>query len=136
MPEDHPRATTNRRTAARHSLPRLCLLIWSNGPAAGRLRDISADGTFIETDARPAIGDVVLLEHPEAGTIQAQVMRLARDGIGLSFASEAQGVHFAMAAIAQELQGRHGHGAHRYGNCPRTGWPAAIAAPARMVGRL
>ncbi len=103
MPEVHRPATGNRRYAKRHRLPRLCLLIWSNGPDAGRLRDISAMGSFIETDARPSIGDLVMLEHPDAGCIEARVNRIAHDGIGLVFDGEAHGLRFAMAAIAQDM---------------------------------
>jgi hypothetical protein len=80
----------------------MCVLI-AEHPAPAALREISATGAFVETNARPPLGSAVELHHPEAGAIEAIVRSLADDGISLSFACSEQSMAFAMAAIAADM---------------------------------
>ncbi len=80
----------------------MCVLIAEHhAPAA--LREISATGAFLETNARPPLGSAVELHHPQAGAIDPIVRSLADDGITLGFACGEQSVAFAMAAIAADM---------------------------------
>jgi len=88
--------------ATRWRRRRMCILVaGSAAPAA--LRTISASGAFLETAARPGLGDSVELRHPEAGTIEATVRALAPDGIDLAFPLGEGSVAFALAAIAADM---------------------------------
>jgi hypothetical protein len=80
----------------------MCVLI-AEHPAPAALREISATGAFLETNARPALGSAVELHHPEAGAIDAVVRSLADDGIALTFACCEASVAFALAAIASDM---------------------------------
>jgi len=88
--------------ASRWRRRRMCVLI-ADHPAPAALREISATGAFLETNARPALGSAVELHHPEAGAIEAVVRSLADDGIALSFTCSEQSVAFALAAIAADM---------------------------------
>jgi hypothetical protein len=90
------------RMASRWRRRRMCVLI-SDHPAPAALREISATGAFLETNARPPLGSAVELHHPEAGAIDAVVSSLAPDGIALGFACGEQSMAFAMAAIASDM---------------------------------
>ena len=81
---------------------RMCMIIGSHAAPAA-LREVSASGAFLETAARPGLGDRVELRHPDAGAIQGQVRALADDGILLSFADTENSVAFALAAIAADM---------------------------------
>ena len=59
--------------ASRWRRRRMCVLIADASGARPRLRDVSATGAFLETNARPALGASVELHHPEAGAIPAEV---------------------------------------------------------------
>lgn len=72
-------------------------------PVPAALRDVSANGAFIETCARPALGSGVELHHPEAGAIAGTVGSLTREGIGIRFTCDESAVAFAMAAIAADM---------------------------------
>jgi hypothetical protein len=80
----------------------MCVLV-ADAPAPAALREISATGAFLETNARPALGDRVELRHPEAGSIQARVDGLAPDGVHLVFACSEHSMAFALAAIASDM---------------------------------
>lgn len=80
----------------------MCILI-AGAPAPAALRTISASGAFLETNARPALGDSVELRHPEAGRIDAIVRSLAPDGVELAFLCSEASVAFALAAIAADM---------------------------------
>jgi len=80
----------------------MCVLI-ADHPAPAALREISATGAFLETNARPALGSAVELHHPEAGSIDAIVSSLSNDGIALGFACGEASVAFALAAIASDM---------------------------------
>lgn len=67
------------------------------------LREVSAAGAFLETNARPALGARVTLRHPEAGTIGAVVRSLASDGITLGFDTGSASMAFALAAITADM---------------------------------
>ena len=88
--------------ASRWRRRRMCVLI-ADHPAPAALRDVSAAGAFLETNARPALGASVELHHPEAGAIFGEVRSLADDGIGIVFACGERSVAFALAAIAADM---------------------------------
>ena len=90
------------RMATRWRRRRMCVLIAGN-PCPAALRQVSAAGAFLETNARPALGASVELHHPDAGAIMAEVASLAPDGIGLAFATSERSVAFALAAIAADM---------------------------------
>ena len=81
---------------------RMCVLI-AEHPAPAALREVSASGAFLETNARPALGASVELRHPDAGTILGKVRILADDGIGIAFECGERSVAFALAAIAADM---------------------------------
>jgi hypothetical protein len=88
--------------ASRWRRRRMCVLI-SDHPAPAALRDVSAAGAFLETNARPALGSLVELHHPEAGAIMGEVRSLADDGIGIGFTCGERSVAFALAAIVADM---------------------------------
>jgi hypothetical protein len=88
--------------ASRWRRRRMCVLI-AGAPAPAALRSVSASGAFLETNARPALGEAVQLRHPEAGAIAAIVRSLAPDGVELAFARTEASVAFALAAIAADM---------------------------------
>lgn len=81
---------------------RMCVLI-TDLPVPAALRDVSATGAFVETNARPALGTDVELHHPEAGAISGVVRSLANDGIAIGFECGEQSVAFALAAITSDM---------------------------------
>ena len=88
--------------ASRWRRRRMCVLI-ADRPVPAALREISAAGAFLETNARPALGSAVELLHPEAGAIAATVRSLADDGIAIGFECGEQSVAFALAAITADM---------------------------------
>jgi hypothetical protein len=80
----------------------MCVLI-ADGPAPAALREVTAQGAFVETNARPPLGASVELHHPEAGAIAAEVRAIALDGIALAFPRSDRSVAFALAAIAADM---------------------------------
>ena len=88
--------------ASRWRRRRMCVLI-ADHPCPAALRQVSATGAFLETNARPVLGARVELHHPEAGAIEGQVSSLADDGIGLAFRTSERSVAFALAAIAADM---------------------------------
>lgn len=80
----------------------MCVLI-AESPSPAALREVSASGAFVETNARPALGAHVELRHPEAGTIMGEVRALADDGVGIRFDCGERSVAFALAAIAADM---------------------------------
>jgi hypothetical protein len=92
----------DERMASRWRRRRMCILI-ADSPSPAALREVSARGAFLETNARPPLGASVELRHPEAGTIQGIVQALADDGVRLGFSCGEQSVGFALAAIAADM---------------------------------
>ncbi len=88
--------------ASRWRRRRMCVLIADN-PCPAALRQVSAAGAFLETNARPELGASVELHHPEAGAIEAKVSSLAHDGVGLAFRTSERSVAVALAAIAADM---------------------------------
>ena len=88
--------------ASRWRRRRLCVLVTDNAQPA-MLRDVSATGAFLETNARPPLGATVELRHPEAGAIAAVVRSLAHDGITIEFDFGEQSMAFALAAITADM---------------------------------
>ena len=81
---------------------RMCVLV-VDAPSPAALRRISGVGAFLETNARPELGSLVALRHPEAGRIEAVVHAVSRDGIELRFECGAESVAFALAAITADM---------------------------------
>lgn len=81
---------------------RMCVLTAEN-PAPATLRDITAVGAFLETNALPSLGASVELSHPEAGEISGIVQSISRDGISLVFDCGEKSVAFALAAITADM---------------------------------
>lgn len=80
----------------------MCVLI-ADTPAPAALREITATGAFLETNARPSLGQSVELHHPEAGAIAGTVRSLAPDGIAIGFDCDELSVAFALAAISADM---------------------------------
>jgi hypothetical protein len=80
----------------------MCVLI-TDLPMPAALRDVSAAGAFLETNARPPLGAGVELHHPEAGAIAGTVCSLSSDGIQIGFEVCEQSVAFALAAISADM---------------------------------
>ena len=90
-------------TTEPHRLRRsLCLLV-SDRPVPAALREVSGAGAWVETAARPAQGARVLLRHPEAGTIEAEVIAHDVIGLRLAFGRDETAVAFALAVIAADM---------------------------------
>lgn len=81
---------------------RMCVLV-AGLPAPALLCSISGAGALLETAARPEIGDVVELHHPEAGRIHAEVAGLSREGVMLRFDRGSGAVAFALTAIGADM---------------------------------
>lgn len=88
--------------ASRWRQRRMCVLI-AELPAPAALREVSATGAFLETNARPALGADVELHHPEAGAIAGIVESVSGDGIRIGFCCGEQSVAFALAAITADM---------------------------------
>lgn len=88
--------------ASRWRRRRMCVLIADN-PCPAALRQVSAAGAFLETNARPHLGASVELHHPDAGAIEAEVSSLTNEGVGLVFRTSERSVAFALAAIAADM---------------------------------
>lgn len=80
----------------------MCVLI-ADLPTPAALREVSATGAFLETNARPPLGAGVELQHPEAGAISGTVCSVAEDGIAIGFECGEQSVAFALAAITSDM---------------------------------
>lgn len=80
----------------------MCVLI-DELPAPAALRDVSATGAFLETNARPALGRRVELRHPDAGAIFGTVRAFGADGVSIGFECGERSVGFALAAIAADM---------------------------------
>jgi hypothetical protein len=80
----------------------MCVLI-ADLPVPAALREISASGAFLETNARPPLGMDVELHHPEAGAIAGVVQAISGDGIKIGFDCGEASVAFALAAITADM---------------------------------
>lgn len=96
------RIDSDKAMASRWRRRRMCVLV-AGQPAPAALREVTARGAFLETNARPAVGTCVELRHPEAGAIAAEVRSLADDGIAIAFPAGEASVAFALAAIAADM---------------------------------
>ena len=98
----HAKFGAHERMASRWRRRRMCILV-AETAAPAALREISARGAFLETNARPALGSAVELRHPEAGGIAGVVQALADDGVRVAFACSVESVAFALAAISADM---------------------------------
>ena len=96
------RFTSATAMASRWRRRRMCVLI-AGAPSPAGLRDVSATGAFLETNARPEVGAAIELHHPEAGAIAGTVQAVAADGIKIAFSCGEQSVAFALAAITSDM---------------------------------
>lgn len=81
---------------------RMCVLV-ADRAAPAALREVSATGAFLETNARPPIGAEVELRHPDAGAIAGRVRWCCDDGITIAFIFSERSVAFALAATATDM---------------------------------
>jgi hypothetical protein len=88
--------------ATRWRRRRMCVLI-AGSPAPAALREVSGRGAFLETNARPALGSRVRLQHPEAGAIEGIVRAVGAEGVRLAFDCGDASVAFALAAIISDM---------------------------------
>lgn len=88
--------------ASRWRRRQMCVLL-ADAAAPAALRDVSARGAFLETNARPSLGRTVELRHPEAGAIAGIVTSVAADGVSVGFDGSERAVAFALAAIAADM---------------------------------
>lgn len=88
--------------ATRWRRSRTCILVGAPDVPA-TMRDLSARGVSLDTDARPALGAAVTLRHPDAGTIEAHVDAHRANGIALGLDGGVQAVAWAMTAIAADM---------------------------------
>ena len=98
----HAKIGTSERMASRWRRRRMCILV-SDTAAPAALREISARGAFLETNARPELGSAVELRHPEAGSIEGVVQAVAHDGVRVGFTCSEDSVAFALAAISADM---------------------------------
>ncbi len=91
-----------RGMASRWRRRRMCVLV-ADQAAPAALREITATGATLETSARPLIGAIVELRHPDAGAIPARVRAVGDDGVALGFDYGERSVAFALAAIAADM---------------------------------
>lgn len=103
MSENGVHRLVDARSVGRFRSRRLCTIAAGTRRDAARLRDISAAGATLDTNARPPLGESVRLHHPEAGMIEARVSRHSRDGVGLSFDLGADAVAFALRAYVADM---------------------------------
>lgn len=88
--------------ASRWRRRRMCILV-TDPPAPAAIREVSGTGAFIETNARPPLGSIVGLHHPEAGRISGRVTELALDGVRLAFDAGEPSIAFALGAVAADM---------------------------------
>lgn len=103
MYADTIRFFPNRRRNSRHASTGRCALQVRGSEHAGTIRNISAAGAFVETECAVSIDEFVTLVHPEAGQLQARVVRIARDGAALAFTLSEQAATFALSAICANM---------------------------------
>ncbi len=80
----------------------MCVLL-DDCPHPATLREVSANGAFLETNARPVIGCEVELLHPDAGQIGAVVEAHNIEGIQIRFDGSAPAAAFALTAIVADM---------------------------------
>jgi hypothetical protein len=88
--------------ASRWRRRRMCILV-ADAPAPAALREVSGMGAFVETNARPGLGDMVELHHPEAGAISGRVTAVGLDGVRIAFDGREPAIAFALGAVAADM---------------------------------
>jgi len=93
----------NRRKNARRARPRLLAYYWNGGtPEPHELRDVNADGFYLLTPERWSPGTLVMVSLQRIGaaehdldrsiTVNARVVRLGEDGVGLELVAPEEAV--------------------------------------------
>lgn len=67
------------------------------------LRDISGSGARLDTSQPPALGSLVELRHPDAGSIVGRVSAIGEGEIRISFDRQEAAIAFALGAIAADM---------------------------------
>ncbi len=80
----------------------MCVL-HMNGPVPVALENISGRGAILRGNSCPEPGDLVRLQHPSAGIIDAVVSTAEADGIEVVFTGDETAVAFALKAIATDM---------------------------------
>ena len=89
--------------ASRWRRRRVCELRIGDTVQNGALRDISGNGALLEIGEPPALGAMVELRHPDAGTIIGRVSEIGEGQVRLSFDRQENAVAFALGAIAADM---------------------------------
>lgn len=88
--------------ATRWRRRRVCTLVTAiETPAT--LRTLSATRLHLDTDARPTLGEVATLRHPEAGAITGRIDAHEPTGIALRLDGSETAVAFVLAATASDM---------------------------------
>lgn len=97
-------AATNAKPAmaSRWRRRRMCILM-ADAPAPAALREVSGKGAFLETNARPELGQSVELHHPDAGAIRGLVTAVSLDGVRIAFDGGTGAIAFALGAVAADM---------------------------------
>jgi len=80
----------------------VCTLV-AERPHRAALRDISAAGAVLDTNAPLGLGTRIELRHPDAGSIYGVVASLSAGGLTLAFEPSERSVAFALAAITADM---------------------------------
>lgn len=89
--------------ASRWRRRRVCQLTEDDGRQSVALRSIDGRGARLETDHPPALGRIVELHHPEAGSIRATVSEIGLGSIRISFDGAEHAIAYALSAITADM---------------------------------
>ncbi len=89
--------------ASRWRRRQVCELLTPGGSQQVALRDISGREARLDTRQPPALGSLVELRHPHAGSITGRVSDISSSGIRISFDRQEAAVAFALGAIAADM---------------------------------
>ncbi|MCZ4340832.1 hypothetical protein O4H52_04400 [Sphingomonadaceae bacterium G21617-S1] len=89
--------------ASRWRRRRVCQLIGDEGRQSVALRSIDGRGAWLDSDHPHALGSIVELHHPEAGSIRATVSEIGLGSIRISFDGAEQAIAYALSAITSDM---------------------------------
>lgn len=89
--------------ASRWRRRRVCRLTSDDGSQSVALRAIDGWGARLDTDSPPALGSVVELHHPDAGTIRATVTEIGQSSIRIGFDGAEDAIAYALSAITSDM---------------------------------
>lgn len=89
--------------ASRWRRRRVCQLIGDEGQQSVALRAIDGRGAQLDSDHPPALGTIVELRHPEAGSIRATVSEIGHGSLRISFDGAENAIAYALSAIVSDM---------------------------------